>query len=53
MVNITFVKPMSMDAPALYLGKIELSYTSMLLWGLMGLIIFIALAVWIYTYRSG
>lgn len=53
MVNITFVKALTMDSPVVYVGTIGLSYTSMLFWGLLGLIIFIGLAVWVYTFRSG
>jgi hypothetical protein len=53
MVNVTFVKALTMDAPVVYIGKVGLSYTSILLWGLFALIIFIAFAVWVYTYRRG
>lgn len=53
MLNITFTKPLSMGDPAIYIGKISMSYYDMIFWGLLGLIIFIGLAVWIYTYRRG
>jgi len=53
MANITFAKPLTMGDPAIYLGKVSLSYYDMLFWGLLALILFIGVAVWIYTYRSG
>jgi hypothetical protein len=54
-MNITLpVKSaMNMNAPIIIINSIEISYTTIIIYGLFALMIFIGLAVWIMTFKKG
>jgi hypothetical protein len=53
-MNITIpVKPVTMDAPLIIINSMKISYTDIIIYGLFAVIVFIALAAWIISYKRG
>ena len=54
-MNLTLAHkvPLTMDSPALFVGPFQLSYMDIIIYGMFGLMIFIAIAIWILTYKRG
>ena len=54
-INITIPTKhaMSMDEPIIIINSINMSYTTIIIYGLFILLFFIGIAVWLTTFKKG